>query len=781
MHRPLIFLVCACLAVLSHDLDALAGGDAEAQRKPISGSVVDATGGVIAGATVILRSGPVTERTTTTDAAGRFSFDNVAVGPATITVTFDRFTPVTVDVDRARSELRLVLEPLPISESVSVHASSTTIPRTTSATKTDTPLRDIPQAVSVIGRDLIADQAMQSMADVVRYVPGVGMAQGEGNRDTPIFRGNSSTSDFFVDGVRDDVQYFRDLYNVERVEALKGPNAMIFGRGGVGGVINRVTRQAGWTSSRELTLQTGSWANRRITGDLGQAVNATAAFRITGLLESSETYRSGVDLDRYGVNPTAAFVLGPNTTLRAGYELFHDDRTADRGIPSFQGRPVATDASTFFGNPDLSNARVTVNVASSVLEHRVNGKVTLRNRISYGDYDKFYQNVFPGAVVPGGAAVNLSAYNNATVRRNLFNQTDVVITQGTGRFEHTLLAGVELGRQVTDNRRLTGYFTTVGPTVTSIALPIDDATTSLPVEFRASATDADNHGTATVAAIYVQDQVALSQHVQAIVGLRYDSFHVGVHNNRTASDFSSRDGLVSPRAGVVYKPIVPMSIYASYSLAYLPRAGEQLSSLSLSNQSLEPEEFRNYEVGAKWDIAPALAFTAAAYRLDRGNVAVADPIDPTILRLVDGHRTKGIEIGLSGRVSNAWSIVGGYAWQHGEITQSLAATAQAGARLAQLPEHTFSLWNKYDVSKVWGVGLGLVHRSDIFTSTDNTVTLPAFTRVDAALFFNLTRSLRAQLNVENLLDEAYYASAHNNNNITPGSPRGVRFAVITRF
>ncbi|MGH9371278.1 MAG: TonB-dependent siderophore receptor [Vicinamibacterales bacterium] len=751
----------------------------EASPAPVTGVVVDSSGGAIGGATVTLRAPKTAERVTTSDGAGRFVFTSVPAGPVVVVVTRDRFTSVRTDVDPARADLRVVLNPVPVVEEVTVRAPALTTSSIT-ATRTETPLREVPQAISIISKDLIADQMMLSMGDVVRYVPGIGMAQGEGNRDTPVFRGNSSTSDFFVDGIRDDVQYFRDLYNVERIEAFKGPNAMIFGRGGVGGVINRVTRQADRRPTRELSLQTGSWSHRRVTGDVGQAVNDRVALRLTGVYENSDTYRQGVGIERYGVNPTIGVSLGPKTTLRAGYEFFHDDRNADRGIPSFNGRPVATDAETFFGRADVSVADVTVNVLSSLLEHRFSSRVTLRNRISYGDYDKFYQNVFPGAVNSAGTVVSISAYNNATDRRNLFNQTDLIFSQRTGSVDHTFLTGVEVGRQVTDNFRSTGYFTSLSPATTSTTVPLSNPTTSLPVTFQQSATDADNHGVATVAAIYAQDQIAFSDRVQAIVGVRYDSFKVDFLNNRTADTLASTDGLVSPRLGFVVKPALPLSIYTSYSLSYLPRAGEQLSSLRLTTQALDPEEFRNYEVGAKWDVRPALSLTATVYRLDRGNVVVTDPLDPTVSLLVDAQRTKGLELGLTGNVTSAWSVAGAYAYQDGEITRSLSATAQAGARLAQLPEHTFSLWNKYAPSTRWGLGLGIVHRGDIFASTDNTVTLPAFTRVDGAVYVTLTRQLRAQLNIENLFGEDYYASAHNNN-ITPGSPRAARVSLTTRF
>ena len=321
----------------------------------------------------------------------------------------------------------------------------------------------------------------------------------------------------------------------------------------------------------------------------------------------------------------------------------------------------------------------------------------------------------------------------------------------------------------------------MGPNVTSISAPLDAPTVSVPVEFRQNATDADNHGVATVAAAYAQDQVALTSHLDAVLGVRFDSFSADVTNHRTATDFSSHDGLLSPRVGLVYKLTAPVSLYGSYTLTYLPRAGEQLASLSLTNQALDPEEFRNYEVGAKWDVNAGFAVTAALYRLDRGNVVVADPADVTRSILVDAQRTRGLEVELSGNVTRAWSIAGGYAWQHGEITRSISATAQAGAALAQVPAHSFSLWNKYQVTPRIAAALGVVSRGDVFTSTDNLVVLPAWGRVDGAVFYNVTPRLRVQANVENLLDAHYHPYANSNTNITPGSPRALRVSLTTRF
>lgn len=642
---------------------------------------------------------------------------------------------------------------------------------TRTATKTDTPLRDVPQSITVITDELMRDQAATGLMDTMRYVPGIGIAQGEGNRDTPVFRGNSSTADFFIDGIRDDVQYIRDTYNIERVEALKGPNSMIFGRGGSGGVINRVTRQADRQTHRELALQLGSWDRTRGTADLGQPLGDAASFRVTALYEDSESHRDGFDLIRYGINPTFTLRAGENTRIELGYEHFQDERVADRGVPSLAGRPLDTDPSTFFGDPARSPVWARVNAFNALVEHDFGNGVLLRNRTRYADYAKFYQNVFPGAV--SGANVSISAYSNLTDRENVFNQTDLTFRVDTGAIAHTLLAGAEYGRQETSNFRQTGFFGAAA-NATSVGVPLSNPIYTGPLAFRQSDTDADNAGTAKVAALYVQDQIEFSPQWQAVLGLRHDRFEADVTNNRTGAVFTSTDNLFSPRVGLIYKPVEPVSIYASYSLAYQPRAGEQLASLTVSNQALDPEEFRNYEIGAKWDIRPDLAATAAVYRLERTNVATPNPANLADSILVDGQIAEGVELGISGQLTDAWSVMGGYAYQRGEITTTQPLTPLVeGAGLAQLPRHTFSLWNRFDLDDTWGVGLGVIHRDEMYAAAGNTVTLPDFTRVDAALYYTASARLKLQLNVENLLDTEYYASAHSNTNITPGAPRSV--------
>ena len=659
-----------------------------------------------------------------------------------------------------------------------------TAARTTTATRTDTPLRDTPQAVSVVTRQLIADQAMQGMGDLVRYVPGVTMGQGEGHRDAPTIRGTSSTADFFVDGVRDDVQYYRDLYNTERVEALKGANAMIFGRGGGGGVINRVTKQADWAPVRAVSLQGGSFDQRRGAVDVGQGAGRVAA-RVNGMYEDSRGFRQQSDVRRGGVNPTVAIAAGARTMVRLGYERFEDRRVVDRGLPSFQGRPSAADVTTYFGDPDASHARFTVDAADALVTHEGPNGLGVRNRTRWAAYDKFYQNVFPGAVNAAGTQVALSGYNSGTGRHNLFNQTDVTYAARTGAVRHTLLAGAEFGQQRTRNTRQTGYFGAgangAPSTATSTQVAFDAPTVDAPVTWRASATDANNFVVADVAAAYVQDQVALGRRWQAVAGLRVDRFALRLDDRRptaTAATLRRTDRLVSPRAGLVFKPAEPVSVYSTYSVSYLPGSGDQFASLSASSQALRPEQFTNREAGVKWDANASLAVTAAAYRLDRTNTAAPDPTNPAVTVQTGAARTTGVEFGVTGDVTSAWQVAGGFTAQRARIVSTTNA-ARAGASVPLVPARQASLWNRVRVSRTLGLGLGVVRQGRMYAAVDNAVTLPAFTRYDAAAFLGLGRGVRAQLNVENLLDARYYATSHGNNNIMPGATRTVRLSLMT--
>jgi catecholate siderophore receptor len=668
-----------------------------------------------------------------------------------------------------------------------------TVGQTSTATRTPTDLNDIPQAISILTEEQIEDQAMQSIGDVLRYVPGAVISQGEGHRDQIILRGNSSTGDFFVDGLRDDVQYYRGLYNLERVEVLKGPNAMIFGRGGGGGIVNRVTKRPAASVFARGAVSADSYGAWSADADLNRPLGDGFYGRLNATYERFRNYRDFYDGRRIGVNPTLAFVAGERTRIDLGYEFDDDRRTVDRGVPSARAgtladpaRPLTGYRDTFFGVPGLNRTRFEGHVLKGQVEHRFSDAVTLTSRLLYGDYDKFYRNAMAQTsvmVVGGVPQVGIEAYEDSTRRRNLISQTDFVWQVETGPVRHVLLAGVEASNQNSRVEHINGFFDsgvatsnggrrTLVPLARRIAVPA--VTFRQGTGYRLARTDAD------VLAIYVQDQMSIGEHVDVVAGLRHDRFTLAVTDLPTAKTVERTDALWSPRLGLVLKPTEGMSLYASYSRSFLPQSGDQFGSLDATLAALEPERFDNLELGFKWDIRPALNLMAAIYRLDRSNTRAADPADPSRTVLTGAQRSKGAEIGLTGQIRPNWRVSAGYAYTEAEISRT-TAVAPAGRQVALVPRHQASLWTRYDFTRRVGAGIGLYHQSKSFTSISNTVLLPAFTRLDAAAFLKLTEGIEAQVNVENLLGTRYFASAFNDNNIMPGAPTTVRGTLRFHF
>jgi catecholate siderophore receptor len=649
------------------------------------------------------------------------------------------------------------------------------VKQTTTATKTPTDIRNIPQALTIVSSAQIQDQQLRSVGDLLLFVPGASYKSGEGNRDTFVLRGNSSTADFFVDGVRDDVQFFRDFYNVDRVEVLKGPNAMIFGRGGGGGIVNRVLKRPTFNAARAVTAMGDGWGAKRLTADLDQPLSSAFGVRLNGVYEDSDSFRRHVTLKRYGINPTAALNIGQNTRLDLSYEYFHDRRTADRGVPANGSEPLRGHTRDFFGDPGESYARANVNLAQFALEHRFSEGLTLKNRTMFGDYAKFYQNIYPGSFNAATGRVTLAGYNNRNDRTNLFSQTDLVWENKLAGIDQTMLVGFEVGREKSRNRRMTATF------ISPASVPVTNPTVDATVTFSPLATDADNRVTADVAAIYLQDQIRPAPWLEIVAGLRFDSFKLDVNDLRAAGGrFGRRDTLWSPRLGIVLKPGDRLSLYASYSRSYLPQSGDQFSGLTSITEGLKPERFDNYEVGAKLQLPGGLLATAAIYQLDRTNTRAVDPLNPALTVLTGAQRSRGIELGLERSITSRWLVSGGYALQKAEITETTAA-APAGRDVPLVPRHSFSLWNRYDFNKRLGAGLGIIARSKSYATLSNAVTLPGYARLDAALYYKLRGGFEAQVNVENLLGAHYFPAANADNNIAPGAPRTVKATLGYRF
>jgi len=656
-------------------------------------------------------------------------------------------------------------------ESVEVTATSTPYrpEGSATATKTLTPLRDIPQTLNVISRELLIDQAAQSIAAAVKNVPGVSVAQGEGNRDQIVLRGISTATDFFVNGVRDDQERFRDLYNIETLEVVQGPAAVLFGRGGGGGVVNVVTRGPLSGAPSEAVLELGANDHKRGTVQFDRKLNNRAGFHVSAMGEDSGGFRDGYFLHRYGVNPSIGAALGDATTLVVAYEHLSDRRLADRGIPSRAGKPVDVAPSHFFGSISQSVARGGVDTGTATIEHRFSRNLSFRNHFLAGRYDKFYQNVYAGSDVSAAGTLTLAAYNHSNDRVNTFNQSDFIYTGELGGMDHTILFGAEVGHQFQDETRYTAANISNVPVGNSLR-DADFANAVLAVDRRAAS---------NVLAGYVQDQVALTRRWKAVIGARTDRFAVKIRERRAgAPDLSRTDVETSPRAGIIYQPADIASIYASYSYAFLP-SGQNLG-LALNTVDLKPENTRNYEAGAKLDLlGKRLNLSVAAFRLDRNNVKNTDPINPQLLVLTGQQRTDGFSIASAGSLTSRWQLSGGYARLNARILKN-TASAPAGRRVGLVPESQATVWSTYEVSQRWEVGGGAVSQGKQFTSFSNAVVLPGFTRVDAAVYFRMGR-YRLAVNSENLLNARFYPTAHNDNNISPGAPRSVQASLRAMF
>jgi catecholate siderophore receptor len=676
---------------------------------------------------------------------------------------------------------------------------------TSVGTKTNTPLLNIQQSVSVLTKDFIQDQSTHSITDLTRYVPGVAVHQGEGNRDELVIRGVDSSANFFANGFRDDVQYYRDIYNTQSLAVLKGPAALVFGRGAGGGVVNRTLKEADGTRVYDASVQTGSYGDRRVTLDAGQAVNENVAVRLNTFYEGSDTFRDYGNLERYGFNPTVTLKPDDDTKVKLSYEFYHDREVADRGNPSFGTgtllNPTAPFAlsgnlAAFYGSPQYNNTRADVQTGTAVVEHDFGNGLTVKNSSLYADFNRSYQNVYPGSSVAANGSFSYNAYNHVTNRENAFNQTDFIYKVMTGPVGHTIAFGTEFDRQTGLDLRNTGIFASTG----SNAAPGNAFAPAYfgPVSFihqlpggfspGVTAADSDSKYRLNIESAYAQDQIDITRWLQLIAGARFDRFELSATDENTAIFRTRTDDLVSPRAAVIVKPVDNLSVYGAYSISYLPSAGDQFSALNTGSALIAPQKFENTEVGVKWNILPRLQYTAAIYQLNRTNVPLA--IGGGLFAISGLNVIKGFETALTGYVTKDWQATFGYAYTDARIgsntNSSTAAnpappTILAGNRVQLVPFNQVSLWNRYQIDSMWGAGLGIIYFSDSFASSDDFVKLPGFVRVDAALYLKINQTWSGQLNIENVFNQGYWASADGDNNISPGQGRTFRLVARAKL
>ncbi|MGH8434206.1 MAG: TonB-dependent receptor [Pseudomonas sp.] len=655
-----------------------------------------------------------------------------------------------------------------------------------SALKIDAPLRDIPQTVNVIPQSVIKDQGAQSMEDVLKNVPGIGMSNGDGQRDQVTIRGFSAIGDQFIDGIRDDALYFRDLSNIERVEVIKGPAAVLYGRGSSGGLINSVSKKPSFDPKQELGVSFDSEGKRRTQFDAGWAdeQQRDKAFRVTGAFEDSDTFRDDAYIDRKAIAPSAYFRLSDDLELNLGATYLYDKRLIDFGIPALGNRPVDVDRDKRFGSgdPDQDYARSEVFSFTAGVDYRINDDFTLTNTSRYYHYDLDRNNTLADSsptrfvtAANGELLVKLNRGNVARDEYGVFNQTELKQQAQLAGMHHSLLYGIELGHQDKYQRSVNQSNVARVPVFRDGLVPVPEHA----VGQRTVGTNYQD-----TAGFYVQDMIELSSQWKALLGVRYDIFGQEYDDDRPVNtDLDRTDKTWSPRVGLVYQPDQVQSYYVSVSRGYQP-SGEVFA-VSVANENLEPEETTNYELGAKWDFLDSrLAVTAAIFRLERTNMKTTDPANPALQVLAGEQRTDGFELTASGQLSDKWQVYAGYAYLDAEITESNSKTngvPNEGQVPTLTPRNSANLWLVRSLTQEWRVGVGANYVDDRYTALDNVVVMPSYTTVDAALLYNLPEWDMA-LRLRNVFDKDYYASAHGSVDlITPGAPRTLEVSANYRF
>ncbi|MBB4641421.1 TonB-dependent receptor [Rhizorhapis suberifaciens] len=647
----------------------------------------------------------------------------------------------------------------------------------TTALKIDAPLRDIPQTIDVIPSQVMRDQRALSLQDAIKNVAGIGMATGDGQRDQFVIRGNIAYGDLFIDGVRDDALYFRDLSNIERIEILKGPASVLYGRGSSGGLINRVSKKPG-TEGGEIVVSYGSWDDKRGEIDLGHVFAGNdVAVRLTGAIERSDSYRDQGFLKREAIAPSVLFAPSDRTRILLQADYLRDRRLTDNGIPAFQGRPVDVPASTYYGaanGKDVDFSQSEVWSTTATLDHEFSDTLKLHNAFRYYDYTLDRQNTIPNIVNEAARTVTLNRQSTDRTEHGWFNQLELSGQFSTGPLEHKLLLGFEAGRQSKFERRIDAAVRAPDGTLLAVDL-FNPVLPVLPLEVSGNPS---THRTGVYKTIgfYAQDMISLGEQWKVLAGLRHDRFRQEVHQRIAGQpDLARTDNFWSPRVGLVWQPTPTQSYYASWNKSYQP-SGETFA-LSTSSADIAPEKTINREIGAKFDLFDGkLSATVSAFNLKRSDIKATDPV---LLRVVPVgvQRTRGIEASAQLELAQGWQAIASYAYLDARITKSPALDSGVpiqGNRPTLTPTHSASLWLMRNFGDRFGLGGGVNYVGDRQANLANTVVLPEYVTADAMAWARLGK-FKAQVNIRNIFDRDYIVSAHGTvgNLNMPGAPRSV--------
>ena len=648
-----------------------------------------------------------------------------------------------------------------------------------SALKTPVAVLNVPQTVSIITDEDIRKQGFRQIGDIIRYTPGVNTSQGEGHRDSVVFRGIRSTADFFQDGVRDDVQYYRSLYNVEQVEILRGPNALLFGRGGTGGALNRVSKKAvlGETFGA-VEFGVDDFGANDIALDYNTSSDDDLAFRLMIHSDALENHRDFYDGDRLGINPAIKIKLSDRTTIDLSYEHADHERYIDRGIPTENGKPVDRFSKITFGDSRGDNlTTLEADIFRAIVSTSFSDTTKANLTIVSSEFEKMYQNYYASGYSAGASVVTVDGYNDPTERENTIISGNLINELEIGSTTHTLLFGAEMIDTSNKNKRYDTYWATTKSDreTFNITRPMNFLVNSVGVATNNDFTEDLNRQTQSdieVTSIFFQDQIDVSDKLKLLIGGRHDSFDITVKDIKNSSVQSREDKEFSPRAGIIFKPGENVSLYYSYSESFLPRSGEQFKSLSASSAALDPDIFESSEIGAKVEITDDLVFTIAYFDSEQVR-AVRDSVSGETSEIV-GLQVDGLELEVKGNINNKMSLIFGYS--------SLDGKTSKGGEPREIPDHTLSLFATYEVSDKFGLALGLTQQGESNIGNDKPgLVLPEYTRVDLGAYYQIADDLSVQMNLENLTDELYFPHSHSTHQASVGEPLNVRLSIRMTF
>ncbi|MGE7990008.1 TonB-dependent receptor [Pseudomonas sp. NPDC089554] len=660
-------------------------------------------------------------------------------------------TSVTADVDRERDNPR--------------------VKEVSTATRTSTPARYVPQAIDTVKTSNVLDYGSNSLGKALEGIPNV--SSGADTRfDSVRIRGFDASNDFYLDGIRDDSQYVRDIHNIERIEVLKGPAAVLYGRGSQGGIVNRVSKAPEHGRRSTIEAQGGSEDLRSLYADLSADPSDTISLRLNIGNQDNNSFRDGVDGNRQLFAPSMSWQLTPDLNWLVQYEYSRFNRTPDRGIPGVNGRPADVGRDTTYGDTQRDFIDDRAQSLRSRLNYQLSDNWQLRHTLGLFKLDSEFDNTY------------LTGYNAATNRvtrqrwqqdlntRNLFNNLEAEGNVSTWGLEHTLLVGLEFGNQRRDPTLYTAATSGAGFQPVP-QLDLNNPNRNLQHNGR-MAVSSNNHTVVDSRGIYLQDQIRLNEQWQVLAGVRFDQFEVDTTNKlRGISEKQDNNG-TSPRLGVVYSPWQEHSFYASWSRTFSPVGGGLIGitpGATGNTNDTSPEQTRQKEVGVKSDwFDERLSTTLAVYELELYNRRTTDPNNPTITLLTGLQRSRGVELTAVGNVVGNWYVRGGIGIQDATIVKD--SNGQEGNRVNNVARRNASLFVTWKPELGWYAETGLTLVGDRYADTQNTTVLPGYGRWDALAGFRTHDwDLRAALN--NIADKTYYTSATSAAQIQFGDPRSL--------